>query len=350
MRRFAVLLPWLLLANVAVSADDAAPLVRPVGEVFFQGAWTVGGPEDSSRDAFSVTRVELGADAAIGRRFTARALLSAEPEDGRWSPAAKQAWIDLRLFTPLAVRVGILPTAWIAFVGEAYALRFVAKTPTDLWFKRPETDLGVALHGEFPGGYGSWHLGLTNGQGFAAPETTAGKAVDLRLTTAFFQAVPALRKLTFSVHGRYEKVDPDLEELITQYGVLVHWRHDFAAGIGVNLGASMDFASFSPRANPEPDEIVNSLAVSGFADVRIGSLVSVFVRGDYFDPDTENRKDLHGYRDETDLLIAGIAVAPDPRAALALDYRRVGYSAPNRGDGGKRTPEHVLALQGRVAF
>ena len=340
-----------------VLADDAAPAIAPLGEAFIQASWNVSGvprndprSPENGRLAFAATRVSLGAEATFERLLAARVLLAAEPQDGRWSPVAKEAWLDLRFQGPVNLRAGVLPTGWIGFLDRATAFRFVSKSAYERWLAMPETDLGVALWGRFPGGYGSYQVGAYNGDGFAKPEFTKGKAFDLRATFALFQNVPALTDLSFSLYVRYEAADPRPGKNVLQYALLLHWRHAFTADLAANGGAELDFQSVNPKRYANPDTIVNALVLSAFADVSFYRGLGVFVRADYFDPDTEDRKDLHGYRDERWLQIAGIDYRIGDHVAVALDYQHVSYATTGPTGRGVKAPDHVLFLHGRVGF
>ena len=357
----------------AQAADEFELAVKPMAEVFFNYHYNASDYPKWDEDKrtqrvngfneFEVTRAFLGFKADITRNFSAKVVLDAH----EWGPALLQyAWVNYRVLDAFNLRAGVVGTSWIGFLNWAYDYRYVQKTAYELWmqtraafatdgtvtFSRPasETDLGVALLGKFPRGYGSYQVGVYNGEGAANVEVNAGKACDLRVTVAPAASVEALKDLSLSIHARYEKRDTRSS---TQVGGLLHMRYAFMERMRLNVGLGVDTQFTVPFHGARGDDRIRGEDLSFFLDLTVLKGLGLFFRFDYFDPDLLNNQKKHGYQDEHMLLIGGVSYAFRDDIAMALDYQGGMYTAEVTDDHGNKTskaPDQVLFVNWKFGF
>jgi hypothetical protein len=406
-KRFGLLLAAAILIvalpALAGESETSEMSVKPIGEVFFNWHYNSSGypdwyagpgfpvadgvdlmPLDMVKDhqAFQATRVFLGAKADITRNLSAKIVFDiagaipdagdddgddddSDDDDDSAAPLgngviAKYAWANYRIMDAFNLRAGILGTSYIAFENWAYDYRWVQAASYELWRHEPESDLGLAILGKFPGGYGSYQAGIYNGEGAANAEVNRGKAIDLRVTVNPAAAVDAAKDLSLTFTCKYEKDDPDIENWTAQFGGLVHYRNQFTDNFRLNIGLGMNYQIWNPIRNAEVvddkatlPERENSFAMTFFFDLQVYQGLGFFFRIDYWDPDLLNDKKLHGYQDEHDLVIGGVSYEFNKYVQVALDYQGWFYTEKIPNDQGKDvvTPtDHFIYANWRFAF
>jgi hypothetical protein len=89
-----------------------------------------------------------------------------------WTGNFKQSW----------VRFGIQQTPYIDFNESVYRYRFQGTMYVERDGGLASSDAGASFHSNFPNGYGDFHVGVYNGEGYSAAETNQEKALMVRGT------------------------------------------------------------------------------------------------------------------------------------------------------------------------
>lgn len=87
-----------------------------------------------------------------------------------WTGNFKQSW----------VRFGIQQTPYIDFNESVYRYRFQGTMYVERDGGLASSDAGVSFRSTLPNGYGDFHVGVYNGEGYSAAETNQEKAVMVR--------------------------------------------------------------------------------------------------------------------------------------------------------------------------
>lgn len=376
------------LAFAAWGQEDQQPSVQPIGQVHFSWKYNFSAYDrtdprstDNDQHEFLFTRFYLGAMAQISQRISVKLILDAgfDQEAEGLKIDAKYGWVNFAIFQPLQIRAGILQTSWVSMLNWAYDYRFVQKVGYELWTYRRavpiylpvvhhnkpkiigwefedqayETDLGLALLGFFPEGYGSYQVGAYNGEGCSQFQDDKGKALDLRLTFAPIQVVEALRLLSLSVFVHWEKVDQDLGADLLRYAALLHYRYAINDNMRVNLGLEFDYQSMTPFSNADDHEVFGSYIVSVFGDFEFYRGAAIFARYDLNDPDTENDDQTHGYQDERWLALAGLSYGFNRNVVVAGSFQIIGYAGEitdNQGNQRDKDPERLIQAHLKFGF
>ena len=77
------------------------------------------------------------------------------------------------IFTPvknIAIRFGLTETPWIPYEEGLWDYRFVSETAPDYEGFMPSSDLGVAVVGSLLNKLVSYHVMVSNGEGYQAPQ------------------------------------------------------------------------------------------------------------------------------------------------------------------------------------
>lgn len=87
-----------------------------------------------------------------------------------WTGSFKQSW----------VRFGIQQTPLIDYEEGVYRYRFQGTMYVERDGGLASSDAGVSFHSNLPNGYGDFHVGVYNGEGYSAAETNQEKAMMVR--------------------------------------------------------------------------------------------------------------------------------------------------------------------------
>jgi len=357
----------ILCFPAGASADAFDKSVEVEGQFFFQWTYNISGYEEwdvdryDNNDAqeFELTRTYLGAIARIAPSLTARILLDSKretTEDGEGKSMAflKYAYLDGNVADWLHLRAGQLQTPWVSFLNWAYGYRFITKPFSDRYGFNASSDMGLAALGYFPKGYGSYFLGVYNGEGFKAGEINSGKAGHIRVSVAPIQAVESMKQLSLSGHFRYAKPDPDLETVDTQYGGLLHYRYRINENLKLNFGFEYEIREVQPFRDATSDQIVNSMGYSMFMDFDFYRGLALFARYDFLDPNTKNSEEKQiGYQDEITWINAGLGYRLAKSTRLAVDYQRTAYTqevADEDGDLVVKKPDQIIGVHVEFKF
>jgi len=190
------LLPFLavLLAPVALQAQSAsAPRVDISGILF--GAFSVRtNPEAQSANRFDLERVYLNFRAPVAERISIRITPDISPQQSGVGyvirtkyaflqydrPANKAGWSGL-------VRAGALQTVAIEHI-ETFWPRWMGTASTERFGYFSSADIGVAAQVNLPKKRGELYAVVTNGNGYANPESDRFKSYAARLSLTPFAA------------------------------------------------------------------------------------------------------------------------------------------------------------------
>ncbi|MCZ7582988.1 MAG: porin [Deltaproteobacteria bacterium] len=378
----------LIFAGSAMAGDVS---VTPFAKIFAHYQYNMSGYEDydarfdtNDHNGFELTRTYLGLKAEFNDDWSANvtidskraAVVTAETtavstgvaddpsteEDestteavtgftsantGRYEFFVKYAYATYQPVDYFGTSFGMIVTPYAANIYTYWRYRYVADAAFSLYgMTRSSTaDLGVAVHGGFPGGYGGYQLAILNGEGVGAAETNAGKAGGGALWLTPFQTVEALKGFALMGTYHYDKVQPDyVEELRTSWQALAAFRYDVDESMGFSVNG--EFGGRTIGFNDDVTDPVDSQTISAWADFWFLARYGLLVRYDAFDPNTENDKDKGiGYQDETTLLLAGAYVHPVKGIKLCLNYRNVGYTeeiVDDKGDSVTKQPDQFV--------
>ena len=319
--------------------EPAYPIVR-VGVL----SYLQYGAELENRDgynAFDITRGYLNINAQVSKRVRFRFT----PDIRRISDSSLAGSLIVRLKYAFAqidsvgpgdwIRLGAQPTPWIDFEQTINRYRVQGTMFAEREGLIPGSgDIGVSYLGQLPGGYGEFHAGVFNGEGYTQPEVNKYKSFQGRLTV---RPVPnggtlvrGVRVSGFITAGWYTADRPRNLGI-----VMASFEHP-------NLAVTIEgLKALENPPGPVPRDTERS-GWSVFAEPRQGQsgLAGIF-RYDSYDPDV----DIDGI--EQYRWIAGGAywfVWPRARIGAVLTNERVRYDIETRAD------ENRLLAQMQVEF
>ena len=73
------------------------------------------------------------------------------------------------------LRAGMIPMSWVPYEEGLWTYRVASQVPLDRWGYTTSADLGIGLGGNLPAKLGSFHLNLSNGEGYKSPSCTRGR-------------------------------------------------------------------------------------------------------------------------------------------------------------------------------
>ena len=260
-------------------------------------------------------------------------------EKGPYSYYVKYAYGQYQPFDSFGFRLGITPTPYIDRYEKAWGYRYVEKTPSDRVKWDSSADAGFVLLGDLPGKSGSYYAMIRNGEGYKHPENDSGKAGQVRFLLTPFQMSEATKHLQLTGSFRYERVqreDPEVTSMMANS--LLSYKYMFNDNWGINFGAGYDW--MSTAADTEDADAIIGQIMHGYGIVYLPYNLALFGRGDYYDPDTKNDKDTHGFQDEETYVLAGVSIDPIKNIAFALDMKRTMYTEEVENDKGKTETKH----------
>jgi hypothetical protein len=252
----------------------------------------------------------------------------------------KYAYGDFQPVSAFALRFGMAPTAFTdKYDGPTgWGYRFVQSSPVDRAKWESSADLGLAIFGAFPQGYGDYYAMFRNGEGYKEAEVNQGKAGQLRFSVAPLAAFEAVKSAQVTLAYKYD-VDQIKQSgtprILTELGdVLLTFPVAIADGFGLNFGGGFDWVQTTTDDGNVSTVVVGNI-YHGYLAVDFPYHLGVFGRFDRVDPDAKNDKKTHGYQDEQTYIVGGISVRPIKNAAFALDYQTTRYTEQATDDKGK---------------
>ncbi|MCB9476066.1 MAG: hypothetical protein H6685_04285 [Deltaproteobacteria bacterium] len=403
----------LLLAALIVGMGPGAasalePVVRPWAQVFAYYSYNVSGYEkddprfdDNDFNQFRIRRTWLGLDVEFNEVYSARVVLDTRPSDvtryettsvpsgavddpttpedesttqvvtavqndrsGRYEVWATYAYLRAMPFRYLGFDFGIVQSAYTSSIFRYWRHNYIMENVMFQYdLNRTQYgDQGLAMHGEFPGGFGGYRFAFLNGEGKHAQEANAGKALEGQLHLAPFQFQPALRGLEAMVYYQVDKQEPDHPELTNRVvEALLAYRLDIDDTMGFSINGEVirrevESGDIDARQVIAGSDVnpVESLAYAVWADFWFARNYGVLARYDYLDPNTENDSDTGvGYEDEQTMLLAGVWVQPIKYVRASLNYRQFAYTGDLVATDGStvdKTPDRFVFFNTEFKF
>lgn len=349
----------LFFSTVAVDALE----VKPTGRIYTHFNYNLSGyPDWDSRSAendfaeFALERAYLGVSAKFSDQWSALVVgdisrldeqevtpiyeeetddngdttlqlvdVEVKKKKGSYGYYVKYAYGQYQPFEALGFRLGSSPTPFIDQYEKAWGYRYVEKTPSDRVKWDSSADLGLVVYGDLPKGLGSYYTMIRNGEGYKKPEIDSGKAGQVRLLLTPLQMHEAVKNLQLTAAYRFEKEerqDPDVANHMVN--LLLSYKYKFFQDWGVNFGAGYDWKL--EKSDQDDADDITGMIVHGYAVFYFPHKLALFGRLDWYDPDIENDKDSHGYRDETTYVLGGLSIDPIKNIALAVDVKHMIYN------------------------
>jgi hypothetical protein len=228
-------------------------------------------------------RLYLGYDYRFSPRFSSRVLLEADDSfliNGAHGVYVKLGYLEWKGILPNAsLNIGLIPTPVFTFPERQWGYRSVEKEALNLRGLGRSVDQGVSLSGSIgPDGINGYTLMVGNG---------SGNRVDadrfLEYSTSLYTRLLD-RRLTLEAMGNYKYQGSDRSRTILR---------GFAGfdGPGFRLGGEVAQTIDRNAALFAGAHDVRPLILSGFASAALPFIsddLNVFVRYDYFDPDTNH--------------------------------------------------------------
>jgi hypothetical protein len=386
---------------VAMAAPDVS--VTPEGRVYANFHYDITSyPDWDARYAnhdhneFEVMRAYLGLSAKIGEHWGARVLgdvyrpiewtpkfetddegnpvedangnknvVDMTSKKGRYTFMLKYAYGEYLPFKALGLRLGMIPTAYTDMYDGAggWGYRFIAASPADRATFESSADLGFAIFGDFPKGFGSYYVTARNGEGYTNIELNSGKAVQARVAVNPFAALDMGKDVRLVLAYRYNVVTPDTGPTAGRTwsdlaDVLVQVPLDFGKGWGLNFGGGWDWMETKTADNDFADTVLDGQVIHGYLVINFPYHIGLFSRVDMLGPNTKNEKGdattpTEGYQDETTWAVAGISFSPVKYVNLALDWQTTIFTAEvedDKGDKVLKTAEQLVYVNTEFKF
>jgi hypothetical protein len=326
-------------ATPAPSPEPDYPIIRFGVLSYLQYA-----AELENRDgynAFDVTRAYLNVNGQITRRIRFRFTPDIRRiNDGTMAGSlilrVKYAFAQIDNVGPRSwIRIGAHQTPWLDFEESINRYRVQGTMFAEREGLIPgSSDFGASYFAQLPGGYGEFHSGVYNGEGYAQPEVNKTKSVQGRLTVRPLPNAGAIAK-GFRVSGFFNAGWYD-EDRARHLGIVMgSFEHP-------HLVATIEGVKATENPPGLVSQDIHRSGWSVFVEPRQGVAgLAGIVRYDSFDPnhdltDSEQRR-----------LIAGGAywfVWPRARIGAVLTNERVRYDVETRAD------ENRLLAQMHVEF
>jgi hypothetical protein len=292
-----------LAAAAPTSADDARTW-RLHGLVFGDYYWFAAHHDPRWRDqqGFWLRRAYLGYDQDLGERLSLRLRLemnsSGTLEDEDLTPYVKDAYLTFTYAGRQQLRLGIQPSLTFDAEEQFWGLRYVEKTPADLYRIDSSRDLGLTLRGPVPLEGLSYAAQVGNESG-SGSETDEYKVV--RLLAAYERARGVRAEAVFNYAARPE----DQDRLTAK--VFLGWR-----GASFRVGGQYLWQERRSGSSEVPRTAIRILSAFGALEL-VPKKATVFARWD----DVAARQGTGGY-------VLGLP------GASGIDYLPISPAAPFR--------------------
>ncbi|MGE0814639.1 MAG: hypothetical protein AB7O28_15550 [Vicinamibacterales bacterium] len=290
-------------------------------------------------NAFDVTRAYVNINAQVSRnvrfRFTPDVRRVTDGSlNGTLTVRVKYAFAEFDDTTHGAwLRVGMHQTPWLDFEESINRYRVQGTMFAERDGLIPgSADFGVSYFRPLPHGFGEFHVGVYNGEGYAHAESNKYKSVEGRLTVRPLPArglAKGLRLSGFYNAGWYDHDQP------RRLGILMaSFEHP-------HLVATVQHLAATEHPLPTATDDTDRSGSSAFLEVRQGAQGwAGLARFDHFDPDRQRPGDAH------DRTVAGGAywfVWPRARVGVVttLEYVAYGSAAAHAREGRLLAQTHV---------
>lgn len=236
------------------------------------------------------------------------------------------------------LRLGAQQTPWVDFIDGIYRYRFQGTTFEDREVFLSSSDLGLSIHWNMPMNYGDVHVGVYNGDTYAAPEANDQKAFQARVTVRPAPGVAILRglRITGFYDGDHYQQDAERKRAIGA----ITFEHPF-----VNVG--FHYLDAKDRTSRTKAFSTHATGWSAWVTPRTPFGLEALLRYDELkpskdnnsvDPDGKKKRFIGGISYWFPVTKAGIA------AAVLLDYENVKYDGFAVGNANNRPEEKRYAV------
>ena len=322
------------------------------------------------QNQFTLDRAYVTVRAAVAPRTSVRVTSDIYRAAGGYEMRLKYGYVDYRFMehgpTNAFVRVGVVQNIMVEH-EESFWPRWLSSAPLDHATFFSSADLGLAVGGTLPGGWGEYYAQVANGQGYQNVGRPDDRFKDwgARVTLRPFAALggaPALRPFsispwvylsdTASVFGP-NSTRADAPGYLgpvgagrqrNRYGVFLGWNDPRRLAVGVSLAHRESELDTGANTSASPagtrslgEDLVAAYAVirpMSFADSVATSPLALVLRYDRDDADTA----LPG---RTHYVVAGLLYDVNRNLSFALDYQE---SLPERGQTATRSNTRQVYL------
>jgi hypothetical protein len=344
---------------------DDTPSVRVGGTLFGDYTYTID-PDVTDADgnrvspsAFNIARAYINVTGQLNHLIAFRVTPDVTREAGTGSTLAGSLTVRLKygyaqlnlddwLWRGSYVRGGLIQTPYVEFEENVYRYRFQGPIFADREAYLTSADFGAAFRTQFPGGYGEFHGGVYNGEGYTRADPNDQKALQLRGTLRPLPGPGTLRGLRVTVFydADHYVQDADRQRFVS----LVSYEHRYVNAGWVYLDAADQPNLTEDRAKARghsiwvtprwPHGTLPPSPPSG----QVRASLEGLVRFDRLEPN-------HTDQSVKERWIAGVAywprmVAASVTSAFLLDFEQVRY----RDFAPARPTEKRIALHMLISF
>lgn len=337
------------------------------GRAFIRASYELDGANEGFNEV-DIDRIYLGFTWALSQKLKARLVLeggdlrdsdyklsgtSLVRNDGNYFDLTTKTF-HLEVKDPLHqgsfLRFGQTELPWVSFEDGLWGHRVQGTTFADRSGYLTSTDLGVAVGGTIPKGYGSWQANLANGEGWKKNEMGNHKDVHARVTVNPLAASKGRGKnfffSAFASAGTYDDVAGDAddrERMIAQVGYKEPGKWTLVAEHLWATDPADKLKGRHPSLAARPGELSNAAGWSAFSTINLSTFGSgeglddweLIVRMDHLDPDDEiDRNSLSRY-------ILGISRRWNKHVATLLALERVDHGSGAMVEDESRATFHV---------
>jgi hypothetical protein len=236
------------------------------------------------------------------------------------------------------LRLGAQQTPWVDFIDTIYRYRFQGTTFEDRETFLSSSDLGLSVHWNMPMNYGDVHVGIYNGDTYAAPEANDQKAFQARVTVRPAPGVAIVRglRITGFYDGDHYQQNAERKRAI---GALT-FEQPF-----VNVG--FQYLDAKDRTSATKAFSTHATGWSAWVTPRTPFGLEALLRYDELKPNKDNNTvDPNGKKKR---FIGGISYwFPVTKAGIAaavlLDYENVKYDGFAAGNANNKPEEKRYAV------
>jgi len=280
----------------------------------------------SGYNTFDVTRAYLNINAQVSKnirfRFTPDIRrVNDSTLSGSLVLRVKYAYAQIDNVGPRSwIRMGAHQTPWLDFEESVNRYRVQGTMFAEREGMIPgSSDFGASYFASLPSGYGEFHVGVYNGEGYAQPEANKYKSVQGRLTIRPLPKGNAIAK-GFRISGFFNKGWYDADHPRDLGIVMGSFEHPHVVATLQKLKATDN-----PLTLATPTDVERSGWSAFVSPRRSPSGLAGILRYDSFDPDRAIAANSH------QRVIAGAAywfVWPRSRVGLVVTNEQVHYDTP----------------------
>lgn len=260
------------------------------------------------------------------------------------NPLGKDTW----------VRLGLSPLPFVSYEEDIWGYRVQGTVFSDRSGYLTSTDLGVAVGGRFPKGYGSWQTSLVNGEGWKRSEAGKHKDVHARLTLNPLAGVGKAAANFFVTGFRSEGTNDDVttgpaskDRTILMAGYKTPGKITLAGEYVMSRDPATTLAGRYPSLSSRAGMLSEGRGTSVFATLSPKALgatgnaenLNLLVRYDALDPDDEIADN------SLRRVIAGFAYKLHQKMTALVTMEDVRYDAQAR-----KLNERRVLLQTEIRF